>query len=493
MKVYLRNHDYTYAVIQTALSLFPESKPKQVDSPPKKGEDSIVSAIFYGQKYTTATCRITYGGKSASGMARLTADSITDDILRSRLSQRVIKQAIYRAAVKTTGAIPPWGALSGVRPSKLATRELLSGGDAASADRLLRDVFFVTKERRRLAIECAEYTVGLSKELLPRDVSLYIGIPFCPSRCNYCSFFSQSAEKSGGLIEPFLEALKLELEATAEVVNNNHLNLRTIYMGGGTPTTLSTVQLEGLFSTINSLFELSNLMEFTVEAGRPDTLDFEKLKALRELGVTRISVNPQSMVDSVLSLAGRGHTAEETEAAFFLARQAGHDNINMDLIAGLSGDSLEGFRYTIDKVLSLAPESITVHTLALKRGSELMLSDAVPSGNVVPAGNVGLMLDYSRECLRGSGYKPYYLYRQKYMSGSFENIGWSRIGARTESPYNVIMMEELHTVLSCGGGGTTKLVAPGGKISRLGNPKHPSDYIRDIEKVISGKRGLLKN
>jgi oxygen-independent coproporphyrinogen-3 oxidase len=315
-----------------------------------------------------------------------------------------------------------------------------------------------------------------------RDICLYVGIPFCPTRCAYCSFVSQSVEKSIKLIEPFMQALRQEISATARQIKALGLRVVAIYMGGGTPTTLSAKQLDELCGWLEQDFDLSALREYTVEAGRPDTITVDKLKVLRCHGVDRLSVNPQTMDDGVLQLIGRKHTAADIISALESVRQVGGFAVNMDLIAGLPGDNLEQFRYTLDKVLALAPENITVHTLSLKKGSRITLEGSpIPDGQQVSA-----MLDLAGERLKAEGYSPYYLYRQKFMSGGFENVGWTKEGY--VNLYNICIMEEICSVVAMGGGGSTKLIKAGdGRNIRLVAPKYPLEYIENIEKTCSDK------
>ena len=376
---------------------------------------------------------------------------------------------------------PEWGSLSGVRPTKLTTRCLLDGGTAKDADCLLRERYHVSPARRRLCVEASMATAEAVKRLEPNDVSVYIGIPFCPTRCIYCSFVSASTEKTAGLLPQYLDALIREIETVGRLLAGSGRRVRTLYIGGGTPTTLSTPQIRRLMDAIRTHFDLSGLIEYTVEGGRPDTLDLEKLRAIRAGGCDRMSINPQTMNDAVLRTVGRRHTAAQTVEAFGAARQAGFDGINMDLIAGLPGDTPESFAASLDAVLALAPSNVTVHTLALKRGAELaMRTLALPA-----AEDVRQMLQDAERALRERGYAPYYLYRQKYMSGSFENVGWCKPGYA--GLYNIYMMEELHSIISLGGGAMTKINLPDGTLERFHNPKFPQQYLARLDAVLAQK------
>jgi len=318
---------------------------------------------------------------------------------------------------------------------------------------------------------------------------LYIGIPFCPSRCTYCSFVSRCVGKRTELIEPYLQALQQEIALTGQLLKDSGKTIRSLYIGGGTPTTLSEAQLGKLMESIHRHFDLGRCLEFTVEGGRPDTLNAEKLQLLRQSGADRMSINPQTMRDHVLRACGRPHTAEDVLRSYGQAVDAGFENINMDLIAGLPRDSYEGFCQSLEQVMALKPANITVHTLALKKGADLFEKrENLPTDTCVAQ-----MVEYANASLSAGGYRPYYLYRQKYMSGSFENVGWSR--DNTPCLYNIYMMEELHTILSLGGGAMNKLNFPDGSLQRFHNPKFPEQYISQIENVLQQKRelfGLMK-
>lgn len=475
MKLYLKGHTERYPVEQLQMQLFGD-RPTQFVETPFSGEDGAVSSLHDGKIYRTATAKITLDGKTATAARRIPLTKA--DV---RLTRRILQQSYYLAAVQLLPEAPPWGALSGVRPTKLATKVLLEGGREQDADRMLRDVYFVTPERRRLCLDASRHTLEAARLLAPDDLSLYIGIPFCPTRCAYCSFVSESVERFGEFLPPFLDCLIREIEYTGALLKRSGWHIRSLYIGGGTPTTLSTPQMTRLLDAIGTHFDLSRSLEFTVEGGRPDTLDLAKLRAIRAGGATRISINPQTMSDSVLRAIGRRHTAAETVEAFQMAREAGFDDINMDLIAGLPGDTPASFSETVRQVLALEPSNVTVHTLALKKGADLFQRRVtLPTRE-----DVAQMLDASGRQLRAAAFEPYYLYRQKYMSGSFENVGWCRAGYT--GYYNIYMMEELHSILSLGGGGMNKINLPAGALERFHNPKYPQDYIQRIDTVLRQK------
>ena len=484
MKLIFKGHDDRYAIEQSLLAFFPEERP--VYEKPLEGENYARVTLAEGRVWTTATTVLFYQGKQERGVSRVAIPAEEDPYEAERLRQKVLKLSFFKAARAVTGVTPSWGALTGIRPAKLAARYLAQGQTPKQVDRLLRDTYFVSPQRRRLCIEAAQAGLKAKAELKPEEISLYIGIPFCPTRCAYCSFVSADVQRALKLVEPYLAALDQEIDAAAGYLREAGAKVRTIYIGGGTPTTLSAPQLEHLIAHLRQVLELDRLAEFTVEAGRPDTITADKMAVLRDLGVDRVSVNPQTMQDEVLRAMGRSHTAADILTAYDIVRKSGIPIVNMDLIAGLPKDSVAGFRNTLDTVLSLDPENITVHTLALKKGARLMMErEGLPTGEETSA-----MLDYAWDALRAAGQIPYYLYRQKYMSGALENIGWCKPG--TEGLYNICIMEELHSILALGAGGSTKLTNPAtGKVVRLTNPKYPQQYMERIDQLCRDKAELV--
>ena len=470
MKLTLIGHDDRYAVEQLQMALFPEGT-----------EGEAISTLHRAPTWLTATAKITLNGRTATGTRRIRVSEET-----VRLRRRALQQSYYLAAVQLLGTVPPWGALAGVRPTKISTKHMLSGNSPESADKLLRDVYYVTPERRRLAVDCSVSTVHAAGLLEETDISLYIGIPFCPTRCTYCSFVSRTVGRKTELLEPYLNALLQEIAVTGQLLAQSGRKVRTVYIGGGTPTTLSAAQMARLLDAVHESFDLSRCIEFTVEGGRPDTLDEEKLRTIFEHGADRMSINPQTMEDPVLRACGRPHKAADVVRAYGEAVRAGFTAINMDLIAGLPEDTVDGFCRSLDAVVALNPANITVHTLALKKGADLFERRV----SLPTAEEVTEMVAYAEKTLRAKGYKPYYLYRQKYMSGSFENVGWSR--DNLDCLYNIYMMEEVHTILSLGGGGMNKVNLPGGKIERFHNPKFPEQYIEMLDSVLRQKEEMFR-
>lgn len=392
---------------------------------------------------------------------------------------------LFEVLAELTGFRPPWGILYGVRPARLmhAKTDLLGEQGA-------RDYFsscLVQPQKIDLTTEVMHREnkiIALSK---PNSCSLYVSIPFCPSRCSYCSFVSHSIENAAGLMEQYVKLLCQELTVNAKIVQDLNLKIETIYFGGGTPTTLSEQQLDRILAVIEQHYDLSTLREYTVEAGRPDTVTAAKLNTLLRHGVGRISINPQTFNDDVRAAVGRRHTTEQTLQAYALAKQCGFENINMDLIAGLNGESLASFQNSVNTAVSLGAASVTVHNLALKSGAYLVTENEYY--DLSKKATAAAMVDYSYEKLGGSGYHPYYMYRQSKSLGNLENVGWSKEGF--ECLYNVFMMDETHTVIAAGAGAVTKLKhSHTGHIERIYNFKYPYEYIKDFDKLLAKKQGI---
>ena len=479
MKLELRGHDERYVVEQSLMNLFPGEKP--VYEPIGPGEDNwAVITVDDAPGLCRVTVELSHQGKTAS--QHLDAPLSGTDFEQEGQRRHAIGRCFFLAARAVTGDTPPWGMLTGVRPDKPATWALAEGRAPEDVRAMLEQAYFVTPDRAALAVETGAAALAVSRDLAPRDIAVYVGIPFCPTRCAYCSFVSQSVEKSFALVEPYVDALVAEIRAGGEMVRRAGLRVRAFYMGGGTPTTLTAGQMDRVLSAWEASFDRDGCREVTVEAGRPDTITADKLAVLQSHGVTRISVNPQTMEDHVLRAIGRRHTAAAIDEAMELVGRYHFPHVNMDLIAGLPADSPEGFCRSLDRCLDYGTDNVTVHTLALKKGSRILLE-----GLPVPGPeDVAKMLDYAAPTLRGRGYAPYYLYRQKYMSGSFENIGWSHPGA--QCLYNIEIMSELCSILSFGAGGSTKMVVPGtNRIQRAFNPKYPKEYIERPEKCLANQ------
>ncbi len=408
--------------------------------------------------------------------------SVTDDTE----DERMLCEMLYKILCELTSVTPPWGMITGVRPVKLY-RHLKETTTESEADEYFKNKLFVSDEKLKLT-KITEKTekkiIDLSTE---ESFSLYISIPFCPSRCHYCSFVQSTIERSKHLVEPYVKLLCDELRRAAQIASDLNLRLETVYMGGGTPTSLSAEQLNKILSVVNECFDMSFCREFTVEAGRPDTITPEKLYSLKENKVERISINPQTLNNNVLEAVGRRHTAEQTIEAYELARRIGFKSINTDLIAGLPTDTVDSFKNTLDKIINLNPECVTVHTLSIKRSADLTQNGT--SINRDDAVNTAKMLSYANEKLFENDYIPYYLYRQSRMVGNLENTGWSKKGF--ESLYNIYVMDETHTILGCGAGAVTKLKRFGTTyLERIFNFKYPYEYIDRFNEQLERKQKI---
>ena len=430
--------------------------------------------------------RITFTFENLSA-ARETAipsdpDPRVQQLHRRRAARRLCKQTLYDLLRKMTGMHPPWGSLTGVRPTHLMLEALAEGlSPEAAVERLVRD-YDVTLPKAELLAEIA----AVQRQLpAPGDafMDVYIGIPFCTTRCAYCSF-SSGEIGDGRLVAPYMEALEREIRACAPLISSTGRSLRALYVGGGTPTALPEKEFHHLLSLIRECFP--NACETTVEAGRPDTLSREKLRAIREAEISRISINPQTMNDRTLQVIGRAHTAQQVRDAYTLAREEGIPHINMDVIAGLPGENEADFDRTLAEAVRLHPESLTVHTLAIKRSSRMSLENApLPDG-----GMTARMVTRGLETARTLGMVPYYLYRQKYMAGNLENTGYALPGHACL--YNVDMMEETSHILALGAGGISKKIFPDeGHIERAPNVANIQEYITRVDEMIQRKKELF--
>ena len=398
-----------------------------------------------------------------------------------------IKRMLYGMAGELTGKVLPWGTLTGIRPVKIAMTKLLSGSGEAEVSDYMKDTYFTSDQKVELSLEIAKRELELLSSIdYEKGYSLYIGIPFCPTTCLYCSFTSFPISQWEKRMDDYLEALWKEMKFTAGRMAGRILD--TVYVGGGTPTSLSAGHLEILMSRLKETFDFTNVKEFTVEAGRPDSITEEKLQVLKKYGVTRISINPQTMKEETLKVIGRRHTVEMVKDRFHLARSLGFDNINMDLIIGLPGEDLEDVRRTMEEIKSLGPDGITVHTLAIKRAARLNMYKE-QYGDLKITGTQE-MVDLTASCARSMGQEPYYLYRQKNMAGNFENVGYSAPGKACI--YNILIMEEKQTIAACGAGTSTKVVFPAeNRLERVENVKDVEQYIARIDEMIERKEKML--
>lgn len=475
MNLYIENHTFHYEMENLVRAFFPYEKIEV-----KKEYEILEEPYVLTACGDAISVTVKAGDFDKTAVATLSGDDVADELKMA--------QVLYSLLCEKFNTTLPWGILTGVRPIKLLRRIMEEMGESDGLGYYSNELM-VSDKKKELAIitEKAEREIlELSNE---KSFSLYISIPFCPSRCNYCSFVSQSIEKAKYLIGDYVDLLCEEIKLTADIAKNLGLTLETVYMGGGTPTTLSASQMAQVLRTVNDNFDMSTCREFTVEAGRPDTITREKLLAIKENGVSRISINPQTLNDDVLNIIGRRHSAQDTIDAFNLARECGFDNINMDLIAGLNGDYYSSFVNTLDKVRELSPESITIHTLSLKRSSTLNMENIEVDIGI--KNETTSMLEYSQEKLLNDGFIPYYLYRQSRMAGNLENVGWAKKGC--ESLYNVYIMDETHTILACGAGGVTKLKAYNqNTLERIFNFKFPYEYNTRFDELMERKHGIYE-
>lgn len=399
---------------------------------------------------------------------------------------------MYTLLCEATGASPAWGSITGVRPVKLFHRRLDAGKSPEETGKEFAEHFHVSEEKIKLALETARHEAPILKEATDDTCSLYVSIPFCPSRCSYCSFVSHdiASRRARELLPEYTNKLCEELAFIGQELKKTGLTLTTVYFGGGTPTTLSAQQLDQVCTAVENHFDLSHLKEYTVEAGRPDTITREKLQVLRKHNISRISINPQTLNDDVLKNIGRKHTAQETIDSFYLAREEGFDNINMDLIAGLPGDTLESFQDTVDRILELSPENVTVHTLSIKRSANYGTSWEERKKALELAQEVGKMVSYAQEKLMENGLMPYYLYKQRNTLGNLENTGYCKKGC--EGRYNIYIMDETQTILAAGAGSVSKLKSNRtGKLERIFNYKYPFEYVDHFEEAIKRKERVV--
>lgn len=476
MELALLGHGFRYECENLCRLFFPYSPVRVVEGDPLAGGAGVLTEIAETDGGWQYTVKAVWEGRAA-------AHSET----HAALEEYSLTDLLYRTLRELTGITPAWGMLTGIHPVKLLRQSCTELGDEAGMEKF-RSRCHVSSEKADLAYRTLRAQRPVVSAMRPRDFCLYVGIPFCPSRCSYCSFVSQSVAQAKKLMEPYFALLLEEIARTAEITATLGLTLSGVYIGGGTPTTLTAEQLSVLCGAIRQRFDFSRCTEFTVEAGRPDTIDLEKLTALRAAGVTRVSINPQSLSDEVLRAIGRRHTAQAVLDAFALARQAGFTQINCDLIVGLPRDTLAGFRHSLDGVIALGAENVTVHSLALKRSANLLTEGGDLSLHARRE-EVSAMMEYSITRLTETGYQPYYLYRQSRTAGNLENTGWAKPG--TVCAYNIHSTDEELTVIACGAGGVTKLKDPSGDtLTRIFNFKYPYEYISRHEELLARKQGI---
>ena len=469
-----------YYVETLCLVFFPGSTFGEGETPSEGIPEVEVSVYNDTEETVTAYVSIKLNDRLCEATETVSLD---EEITIADHKSIAIGRAMFTVGKEMLGHIPPWGILTGVRPAKVAAGLLIGGKGMIRSKRILRDEYFLNPQKAALAVSVASTEIKIAKRMPEKTCSLYISIPFCPSRCSYCSFVSYTTPRLLSMIDEYLEAMLIDLDDTIETAKSLGMDITTVYIGGGTPTTLDEDQLERLLFYISDRIDVSSLLEFTLEAGRPDTITEEKLEIAKKHGVTRVSVNPQTLNDDILREIGRRHTADDFYRAYELAKNSGIRDINVDLIAGLPGDDFDNFSDTLDKIIDLDPSNITVHTFYVKKAA-----DAVKNNKDVysiSGGDVAKSVSYSQIKTKFAGYRPYYMYRQKNTVGNLENVGFSKEGH--ESIYNIYMMEEIQTVFAVGAGAVTKLVRsdkPFGRdrrIKRIFRPKYPYEYLREFK------------
>ncbi len=462
MEIITKGHDGKNAVMQIMQLFYSLTEDVKVESLVKEEK-----GIYYA--FSKVTCR----GESETGEAQTTA---AEKIYRTN----AVKKSVFHACRKLNKADAPWGISTGIRPAKNARKMIDDGfGDEKILEHL-KGEYLMDDKKARLALSVAKKERSILKSMPENSLSIYVGIPFCPSRCSYCSFISQATGHNNKFIEPYTKALLKEIEYSAKRLKESPFKVDTVYFGGGTPTAIPVNLLERIIEKLKSDFDLSCVREFTVEAGRPDTFSKEMVNMLKRQKVGRISINPQSMHQKTLDAIGRKHSVEDVRKAFYLAHEAGIESINADLIASLPGEDSRDIKESVEQILDLSPDSVTVHTLYMKRAADLI--DSFEKLRFTKG--AGEMVDCARNLLEGNGFLPYYMYKQRNTLGNLENVGYSKAGH--ESLYNVYIMEEVQPILALGAGGSSKMVKRE-DIQRVYNPKEASDYTNRIDEVLKRK------
>ena len=478
MVIHTYGHSRTYET-EALLKLF---------RPAERFAFSAAESVPEGECLSAVLTPLPDGKKRLSGLTRLDCgerrgEKILPKDIPNHLLDREISALLYPQLCDLTGMRPQWGMLTGIRPVNLLRKFSERTGSLAQAEDDFRNIWHVTDEKTQLASEILKVEQPILDAAPKNGVGIYVSIPFCPTRCKYCSFVSNSVSQMGRLIPDYYKCIAREIDLVGDIVREFGLTVDSIYIGGGTPTSIDLYQpLDWLH---RNFVNDRTLREYTVEAGRPDTITRESIGCFRQFGVTRISVNPQSFQDDVLRAAGRPHTAQDAVDKFLLARDMGFDNINMDFIAGLPADTVQGFRESIDRAVSLGPESITVHCLSLKKAADFYQSLPMPEPEAVSE-----MVTYAQETLTAAGYRPYYLYRQKNMAANLENVGYAKPGF--ESVYNVMMMDDSQTILGIGAGASTKVLGGKRGIERLTECKYPYDYLARFDALMEEKTAQLR-
>ena len=485
MEVVLNSKGYTYDVHSLVKAFYPQEDVKVIEDVESMTSYSE-SVIYINVSSGEVSNEEIVSGEIECRYNDFTAKEVYIKLDRAQV-KNTLKKCLYALLSDVTKKQLPWGTLTGIRPTKIPMKMILEGKSDDEIGKYLREVYLCSDEKIDLSMEIAHREAALLENIDAKGYSLYVGIPFCPTTCLYCSFTSYPIVVWKKKVRSYLDAVEKELDYVSSTFKDKRLD--SIYIGGGTPTTLEPDELKELLNYIKSHFDMSEVKELTVEAGRPDSITIEKLTALKEAGVTRISINPQTMNDKTLKIIGRRHNVDEVIKAFNLAREAGFDNINMDIILGLPGEDIDDVRITLDKISELGSDSLTVHSMAIKRAAGM--HKYLEEHDEIKTVNTPQMMDEAINFARRMNLDPYYLYRQKNMTGNLENIGFAREGKY--GIYNILIMEEVQTIIACGAGTVTKRVYGDGRIERCDNVKDVALYISKIEEMIDRKRQLFKD
>ncbi|MDK2798461.1 MAG: hypothetical protein PWP27_41 [Clostridiales bacterium] len=486
MKIFLQGHQHQYEIERIAHVFFPNESIEFVekDDEGQRGDFFVESQFKDMNGSIYALTKIIKNGNIKEGLVVQKYNSSIISYQYTSLCKSMIKLSFYRAAKQVSQVDVPWGTLTGIRPTKIIHNLIEERKSDIDIKYILSEQYAVSDEKIQLILEVAYNELKVLKQSRPNSIGLYIGIPFCPTRCLYCSFVSNAVHKAQKFVEPYVEALIREILYTRRIIDNMGWIVESIYIGGGTPTVLSSKLLERLLYTLCTQINVETVKEFTIEAGRPDTIDKEKLNTIKKYAVSRLSINPQTMNQSTLKTIGRCHTPEDVVSSFQLARDLGFDNINMDVIAGLPDETVEMYQNTLKEIQKLDPENITVHTMSIKRASKL--HEKINEYSITQAHIVQDMLKFTQQFMKDNDRYPYYLYRQKNILGNLENVGYCK--QDFECIYNVQIMEERQSIIAMGCGAVTKLVnATNNRIDRIFNVKEVEEYINRIDEMLHRK------
>jgi oxygen-independent coproporphyrinogen-3 oxidase len=485
-KNYSNYFDYEFEDV-IKLFFLPQELTK-VDGPWDKFSGAfILCELIEAEEQEQLMLRVNYKDFDETEYLSITCQKNSDKDSTKKL-RRKFKRILFKLLTNATGKTIPWGIMTGIRPAKLVNEFIDKGIGREEIMTKLKDDYYVARDKAVLLCEVAENQRKLFLNSNENSISMYVGIPFCPTRCLYCSFSSSTTAQYKKVIDLYVDTLLKEIKHTAKLIADNNFKIESIYIGGGTPTSLEAHQLSNLLEGMEEYLNYDTLKEYTIEAGRPDTINSDKLSVIKNSSVTRISINPQTMNADTLERIGRKHSPEDIERAYYMARSMGFDNINMDLICGLPGEDADMFAATLEKIRALAPDSLTVHTMAIKRASRL--TEEMESYNLaIEYQQVSQMVNMARKFAEEIELFPYYLYRQKNILGNLENIGYSR--KNKECLYNIQIMEERQSILACGAGAASKFVYPGNRIERAFNVKSVEEYIGRIDEMIERKFALI--